>query len=64
MAMKQKNEYMQGGEVDAERWVVILQLRSPAAFLAFQIHVEVPEGNNLYRDRGGKKMLIIRFPIY
>jgi hypothetical protein len=66
MVMKQKNARMQGGgvEVATERWVAILQLKTPPAFLAFQIHVEMPAGNSLYRNRGGKKMLIILFHVY
>jgi hypothetical protein len=49
------------GEVATERWVVILQLRSTPAFLAFQVHAEMPAGNNLCRKKGGKKVLIIHF---
>jgi hypothetical protein len=63
MAMKQKNAHLQGGSSYREVGGNITTEISPA-FLALQVHAEMPAGNNLYRNRGGKKMLIIHFPTY
>jgi hypothetical protein len=62
MVMKQKNVRMQGESSYREVGGSTVTRASPAC-LGFWIHAEIPAGNNLYRSRGEKKMLIIRLPI-